>query len=43
MFPYVNGGLFSGSMDVPRFSPVVALLMIHPFCVKAARVDKTQP
>jgi hypothetical protein len=19
-FPYVNGGLFSGSMDVPRFS-----------------------
>jgi len=22
VFPYVNGGLFSGSLDVPRFSRI---------------------
>jgi hypothetical protein len=28
-FPYVNGGLFSGSMDVPRFSKMARSYLIH--------------
>lgn len=28
-FPYVNGGLFSGSMDVPRFSRIARSYLIH--------------
>lgn len=28
-FPYVNGGLFSGSMDVPRFSRMARSYLIH--------------
>lgn len=28
-FPYVNGGLFSGSMDVPRFSKVARSYLLH--------------
>ncbi len=28
-FPYVNGGLFSGSMDVPRFSKIARSYLIH--------------
>ncbi|TWH23332.1 MULTISPECIES: DNA methyltransferase [unclassified Aminobacter] len=28
-FPYVNGGLFSGSMDVPRFSKLARSYLIH--------------
>lgn len=28
-FPYVNGGLFSGSMDVPRFSPIARSYLLH--------------
>jgi len=29
VFPYVNGGLFSGSMDVPRFSRIARSYLIH--------------
>ena len=28
-FPYVNGGLFSGSTDVPRFSRIARTYLIH--------------
>lgn len=28
-FPYVNGGLFSGNMDVPRFSKIARSYFIH--------------
>jgi hypothetical protein len=28
-FPYVNGGLFSGSVDVPRFSRIARSYLIH--------------
>lgn len=28
-FPYVNGGLFSGSTDVPRFSRIARSLLLH--------------
>ena len=28
-FPYVNGGLFSGSMDVPRFSRIARTYLLH--------------
>jgi len=28
-FPYVNGGLFSGSMDVPRFSKIARSYFLH--------------
>src|SRR6476659_8587768 len=28
-FPYVNGGLFSGSIDVPRFSRIARSYLIH--------------
>jgi hypothetical protein len=28
-FPYVNGGLFSGSMDVPRFSKIARSYLAH--------------
>ena len=28
-FPYVNGGLFSGSMDVPRFSKIGRSYLLH--------------
>ncbi len=28
-FPYVNGGLFSGTMDVPRFSRIARSYLIH--------------
>jgi hypothetical protein len=29
VFPYVNGGLFSGSMDVPRFSRMARSYLLH--------------
>ena len=29
LFPYVNGGLFSGALDVPRFSKHARSLLIH--------------
>jgi len=29
VFPYVNGGLFSGSVDVPRFSKIARSYLIH--------------
>ncbi len=29
VFPYVNGGLFSGSVEVPRFSKIARSLLIH--------------
>ena len=29
IFPYVNGGLFSGSTDVPRFSKIARSYLIH--------------
>ena len=29
VFPYVNGGLFSGSADVPRFSKIARSYLIH--------------
>lgn len=29
IFPYVNGGLFSGSMDVPRFSKIARSYLVH--------------
>ncbi|MCY0603994.1 type IIL restriction-modification enzyme MmeI, partial [Klebsiella pneumoniae] len=28
-FPYVNGGLFSGSTDVPRFSRIARSFLLH--------------
>jgi len=28
-FPYVNGGLFSGSVDVPRFSKIARSYLLH--------------
>jgi len=28
-FPYVNGGLFSGNLDVPRFSKVARTYLLH--------------
>ncbi|PJI90209.1 class I SAM-dependent DNA methyltransferase [Sphingomonas koreensis] len=28
-FPYVNGGLFSGSVDVPRFSKIARTYLLH--------------
>jgi hypothetical protein len=28
-FPYVNGGLFSGGMDVPRFSKIARSYLLH--------------
>jgi hypothetical protein len=28
-FPYVNGGLFSGSMDVPRFTRIARSYLLH--------------
>jgi hypothetical protein len=28
-FPYVNGGLFSGNMDVPRFSRIARSYLLH--------------
>jgi hypothetical protein len=28
-FPYVNGGLFSGDMEVPRFSKIARSLLMH--------------
>lgn len=28
-FPYVNGGLFSGNMDVPRFSKIARSFLLH--------------
>ena len=28
-FPYVNGGLFSGNMDVPRFSQLARSYLLH--------------
>jgi hypothetical protein len=28
-FPYVNGGLFSGSMDVPKFSRIARAYLLH--------------
>lgn len=28
-FPYVNGGLFSGSLDTPRFSKIARTYLIH--------------
>lgn len=36
-FPYVNGGLFSGSTDVPRFSKVARSQLLH-----VGRLDWTQ-
>ena len=29
VFPYVNGGLFSGSLDVPRFTKIARSYLIH--------------
>ena len=29
LFPYVNGGLFSGSLEVPRFSRIARSYLIH--------------
>ncbi|WP_306259542.1 DNA methyltransferase [Pararhizobium sp. IMCC21322] len=29
VFPYVNGGLFSGNMDVPRFSKIARSYLLH--------------
>lgn len=29
VFPYVNGGLFSGSIDVPRFSKIARSYLLH--------------
>lgn len=29
VFPYVNGGLFSGSVDVPRFSRIARTYLLH--------------
>lgn len=38
-FPYVNGGLFSGTVDVPRFSKIARSYLIHIGGLEWTRVN----
>jgi hypothetical protein len=38
-FPYVNGGLFSGSTDVPRFSKIARSYLLHIGNLDWTRID----
>src|SRR5687768_16234064 len=38
-FPYVNGGLFSGSMDVPRFSKIARSYLLHVGGLDWTKID----
>jgi len=38
-FPYVNGGLFSGSMDVPRFSRIARSYLLHVGSLDWTRIN----
>jgi len=40
-FPYVNGGLFSGSMVVPRFSRIARSYLLHVGHLEEARVGRS--
>jgi hypothetical protein len=39
VFPYVNGGLFSGSLDVPRFSRIARSYLIHIGSLKWTQIN----
>ena len=39
VFPYVNGGLFSGSMDVPRFSRIARSYLLHIGSLEWRRIN----
>lgn len=38
-FPYVNGGLFSGSMEVPRFSKIARSYLLHVGSLDWTRIN----
>ncbi len=38
-FPYVNGGLFSGSMDVPKFSRIARSYLLHVGSLDWTRIN----
>lgn len=38
-FPYVNGGLFSGSLDVPRFSRIARSYLVHIGSLKWTQIN----
>ncbi len=38
-FPYVNGGLFSGSVDVPRFSKIARSYLLHVGSLDWTRIN----
>lgn len=38
-FPYVNGGLFSGSLDVPRFSRIARSYLLHIGSLKWTQIN----
>lgn len=39
VFPYVNGGLFSGSLDVPRFSRIARSYLLHIGSLKWTQIN----
>ena len=39
VFPYVNGGLFSGSVDVPRFSKIARSYLLHSGKLEWTRIN----
>src|ERR1017187_2746941 len=39
VFPYVNGGLFSGSLDVPRFSKIARSYLLHVGGLDWTKID----
>nr|WP_255326234.1 DNA methyltransferase [Sphingobium sp. EM0848] len=39
VFPYVNGGLFSGSLEVPRFSRIARSYLIHIGSLKWTQIN----
>lgn len=39
VFPYVNGGLFSGSLDVPRFSRIARSYLMHIGSLKWTQIN----
>ena len=41
MFPYVNGGLFSGATDVPRFSKIARSYLLHIGSLDWTKINPT--
>ena len=39
LFPYVNGGLFSGSLEVPRFSRIARSYLLHIGSLKWTQIN----